>query len=57
MVCTPRTAVAMAISLPTDYPIGSLAHTGCVTSLQGFVVPEEPRSYVQLVLSQALKQC
>ncbi len=57
MVCTPRTAVAMAISLPTDYPIGSLAHTGCVTSLQGFVVPEEPRSYVQSVLSQALRKC
>ena len=34
-----------------------VAHTACVTPLQGFVVPEEPRSYVQLALSQALKKC
>ena len=34
-----------------------VAHTACMTPLQGFVVPEEPRSYVQLALSQALKKC
>ena len=33
------------------------AHTACVTSLQGFVVPEEPRSYVPLALSPALRKC
>lgn len=33
------------------------AYTACVTSLQGFVVPEEPRSYVPLALSPALKKC